>query len=992
MEGFTLALGAAVVKSAAKLWLGDLPIAADASASAIDALVGRLNSVRDQRKLQRLFDQLEETVADRLTPLLDREFRSLDEGEREAAVCAVRETLEKAPLTDADLFAFDLDAGYLDRHLRAAVPGQAERSALSESGTAFYNRLLRECCGTLVEITKTLPKFQTGVLNELLRRDTETLELIREVLSRIPDRRSADDFEADYRQQVVALLDRMEFFGATLSGSARRYPLSVAYLSLDASAKNLQDARIEEVLALSKRRLLIRGEAGGGKTTLLQWLAVRCASRDTPASLWDWTDLLPFFIPLREYVGGELPAPEQFLKRVGRHIADEMPAGWVQQRLRDGRAIVLVDGVDELPAERRKAAREWLHELVTAFPRARYVVTSRPAAVETEWLDGDGFALVDLRPMTQRDVRAFVHRWHDAMRKQTAEEDELAELNMYEQELLKAISSRRALRRIAESPLLCALLCAFHRDRRGKIPDDRMTLYKTALEMLLGRRDEERGLKSLPGLFPTEQRLLLQDLAYWLVKNGESDAERSRVCERVAARLPSLARVRADPEEVLQYLLERTGLLREPVAGRVDFVHRTFQEYLAAKAAVEADEIRLLAAHAHLDQWREVIVLAAGHANRTEADYLLGALLRPHARSQGPSHLDLLAVACLETVSDLDPDLRVEIQHRAKALIPPRTPDAIQVLAGVGEFVLDVLAQRMEYSDEDGTIGAIEIAAKIGSEDAIPFLSRFAGDTRVRVIQALVQARENFESSDFAMQVLQDLPVQEIPIRAAADETANHLRHMQHLRRLEVLDRAGAGELSVLRGLDSLTHITVSNPRQVTIDLVDIALQPTLQHLAVEGPSRNWIVVARLPVLRSLELVWHAGTNDLAELAGLRQLQSLTLGGVAQVQNLSQLGFLEAPESLALVDWPDLCDVSYLSKWTASLSRVSLAGCPVTDLSPLRDLTRLRVLNLCGTGDRSDLDLMPLAGMTGLEIVVAADQEVRGAELLGPGSSVGVTG
>ena len=31
--------------------------------------------------------------------------------------------------------------------------------------------------------------------------------------------------------------------------------------------------------------------------------------------------------------------------------------------------------------------------------------------------------------------------------------------------------------------------------------------------------------------------------------------------------------------------MERSGLLREPAAGRVDFVHRTFQEYLAAKAA-----------------------------------------------------------------------------------------------------------------------------------------------------------------------------------------------------------------------------------------------------------------------------------------------------------------------------------------------------------------------------------------------------------------------
>jgi predicted NACHT family NTPase len=49
--------------------------------------------------------------------------------------------------------------------------------------------------------------------------------------------------------------------------------------------------------------------------------------------------------------------------------------------------------------------------------------------------------------------------------------------------------------------------------------------------------------------------------------------------------------------------MERSGLLREPAAGRVDFVHRTFQEYLAAKAAVDNDEIGQLVANAHDDQW-----------------------------------------------------------------------------------------------------------------------------------------------------------------------------------------------------------------------------------------------------------------------------------------------------------------------------------------------------------------------------------------------------
>ena len=38
----------------------------------------------------------------------------------------------------------------------------------------------------------------------------------------------------------------------------------------------------------------------------------------------------------------------------------------------------------------------------------------------------------------------------------------------------------------------------------------------------------------------------------------------------------------ATPEEVLNYLVERTGLLREPAGDLIDFPHRSLQEYLAA--------------------------------------------------------------------------------------------------------------------------------------------------------------------------------------------------------------------------------------------------------------------------------------------------------------------------------------------------------------------------------------------------------------------------
>ncbi len=51
---------------------------------------------------------------------------------------------------------------------------------------------------------------------------------------------------------------------------------------------------------------------------------------------------------------------------------------------------------------------------------------------------------------------------------------------------------------------------------------------------------------------------------------------------------------------------------------RVDFIHRSFLEYLAAAAEVSDDSIPKLLMHATEETWREVVIMAAGHANNAQ--------------------------------------------------------------------------------------------------------------------------------------------------------------------------------------------------------------------------------------------------------------------------------------------------------------------------------------------------------------------------------------
>jgi hypothetical protein len=143
-------------------------------------------------------------------------------------------------------------------------------------------------------------------------------------------------------------------------------------------------------------------------------------------------------------------------------------------------------------------------------------------------------------------------------------------------------------------------------------------------------------------------------------------------------------------------MLERTGLLLEPYPDHVEFVHRTFRDYLAAREVVDCGDYNLLVENAHLDQWHDVVVMAVAHAPRRERDKVLEALLRGNDEARRNDRrrdrLHLVAAACLEQTSVVDcEEVRRRVHEAAARLIPPTGPDEAEVLAKAGPFVLDLL-------------------------------------------------------------------------------------------------------------------------------------------------------------------------------------------------------------------------------------------------------------------------------------------------------------
>lgn len=1056
MADLLLGLGAAVVKAACKVWLKDSAFAAGASIEIVDVIRQKISGELNQRNVRRVFEDLEVPVAAKLKVLRQHEFAAMPDSEWTAAVLAVGDTLSQARFTNADIFAGDLDPLYLRRHILAGTRG-ATRD-LSAAGTALYHRLLTECCAYVVELTSTLPGFTAGAFAEILRRDSLIVRQFAEVLDRMPDpeavragaAQAEADFAAAYRRQVVNRLDRLELFGVTVSESVRGYPLSTAYISLAVSSDTLRgDAgfarpddrradqvgtgtlRIDDALA-NTYKLFLRGEAGSGKTTLLQWLAVRAARRDFPERLAAWNDTMPFLIRLRRYVGKDLPSPEGFLSEIGRHIAADMPEGWVHRLLRDGRALILVDGVDELPESQRRPARDWLAELVETFPEARYVVTSRPGAATGEWLDGQGFDTAEVQPMTWQDVREFVRHWHAAFRDESAGEERDAELADCERKLLDALYARRHLRLLATSPLLCAMTCALNLDRRTQLPDERMELYAIALEMLLERRDIERRIgEAGPRLSKTSKVLLLEDLAYRLIRNGWSDAAKDRVAEWITHRLASMPKADADGgPAVLSSLIERSGLVREPVAGRVDFVHRTFQEYLAARAAVNDDQIGELLRNAHDDQWREVMIMAAGHAQPRQRDELLrGLLARANEESKNRQVLQTLAVACLETSPQLDPALHATIQAVAESLLPPKSVRQAEIMSRIGEPLLDLLAERSPRGARQSA-ATIRAASLVGGDAALKIIAPCARVDGRSVRVELQRAWPLFDPEEYARLVLSHSPHGRF-LTIDDPSLLPGLRHLSGLEQLSVNFREGHGDLGILRDLPAVTGLNVLTDPALR-DLGPLTGHPALENVFLQqvgtidlGP------LATLPKLRYLFLwadratnaeslrgcakldnvhIRHSDINQLGRFLPSHPIKQFDLVEVkiADLSPLFDFSQLAELEDLQLSSCHQLRSIHGIENWAATLRSFSLWQCrAVTDLEPLTGLPQLESLYLTWGAatdlhvvrrlpelrrlhlyDNADADLTPLQGMTSLTIYVRRTQKVHSAKLLGEGSKV----
>lgn len=410
------------------------------------------------------------------------------------------------------------------------------------------------------------------------------------------------------------------------------------------------------------RRVVILGGPGCGKSTLAQWLALTYArglltDPDAPVSVplkhvdpesnsddpvVIGAPRVPVLLRIQEYAeayvesGFKLP----IIDFIGKHdwrppgvsasdtpVAPEALLQAIKEEAARGRLAIILDGLDEVidPKVRRRVLAE-IEALDIRYIRSdpcgagytgtrfgnQLIVTSRIVGYDSMPLPIN-WRHVTIEEMSEKTVSNYWLRLFSAI----SDDKELSSVAEDVKRLCDQVFSGADLgtARLATVPLLATIIAAAYDDGgRQSLPEYRVEIYEKAVQVLVEQWRET-------GVSADEWSKVLAPIAFKMHNQpGESMLKESELRRELSERLAemhALSSEAARREAVDLFMLRvnrEVGLLAARRPGVFAFLHRSFQEYLAAQWLVEKPALAFNRVR-HIwrsPRWRNVVLLAFG--------------------------------------------------------------------------------------------------------------------------------------------------------------------------------------------------------------------------------------------------------------------------------------------------------------------------------------------------------------------------------------------
>lgn len=350
--------------------------------------------------------------------------------------------------------------------------------------------------------------------------------------------------------------------------------------------------------------LTVLGGPGVGKTTFLRKIgleALKGKSKQFQHAC------IPVFLELKRFDGDDIDI-EQLVIEEFRTCGFPKPEVFGPKALAKGKLLVLLDGLDEVPSKNLTQVIRKIQDFVNRYSQNRFIASCRIAAYRGYF---KGCTNVAIAEFNKTQIAEFIGNW---FQRDIDKESGTAAACW---ELLQKPENKAALE-LAQTPLLLTFLCLVF-DQSQNLPDNRSTLYRKALDILLEKWAAEKRIQQeeiYQGLHTDLETVLLSEIAYKRFNDDQLFFSKQEVIDQITTFLQETldAPKSLNGKSVLHAIEVQQGILVARAEGIYSFSHLTIQEFLTARYIEKKPKLLEEVIFKHLvdARWRETFLLVSG--------------------------------------------------------------------------------------------------------------------------------------------------------------------------------------------------------------------------------------------------------------------------------------------------------------------------------------------------------------------------------------------
>ncbi len=368
-------------------------------------------------------------------------------------------------------------------------------------------------------------------------------------------------------------------------------------------------------------KVMCLGAPGSGKTTYLYYVAIQCNKGELQANR------VPIFITLSEFTDTIKNQPElsllNYIENLFHTEGIEQPQA-IETIITQGRALILLDGLDEVPKDFSKLVLSRIREFCK-YRKNSIIITCRTNALDYDF-SVLKFTQVIVADFEQPQIEIFANKWFVAGAKNDKQAEQVRAKEFIEK---LGLPEHKRIRDLAVTPILLNFTCLIFKNNLGEFPKNRSELYQRGINILLEEWDVERGIErdEVYGKLDLEGRkALLTHVAKVSFEENRYFFKQEEIEKYIADYLRTLPHaqidsLQRDSRAVLKSIVVQHGLLMERAPEIYSFSHLTFQEYFTAKWFCDRADCQGwegLVKYITEKHWREVFLLTVEMCKGTD--------------------------------------------------------------------------------------------------------------------------------------------------------------------------------------------------------------------------------------------------------------------------------------------------------------------------------------------------------------------------------------